>query len=605
MLIKEIITKLRLQFIALRKDENYFVQIVSNFEQTVSPKKLYQTCYNFILDEARNEIPSKDCERFLSDSLNIAFKDNGISPSNEKVIRMWLGLQNIANPDSLYATPHKCAWIARSMDVNQFALYNRARRSIAKMLRYPDKLKKNFWEYFENCNRLMVMKRVANLSLDEQRTLFSVYGIDLDRINEYSDEIMFKILDIIAKLSINKSALLEENETITLTEFLGCSDDELREILLPRNTVNYPFFTAIFGNNLDKSVIKKQIDDKTWESLKTKRRGSIRIQIIKLRRKRQNNVDLNDLVKEKFNIEIDSKYFNEFIEYYKHINPINYQVFVSLFPAKDTNYSSYINVSRLGFRKEIVLNVLNDLTSYYEDFIFQNIKSTSLEKPDNYIEYSVDDAFKILNDAITSKAVVETPFNNPVYWRFVQILPYNYRSLVIDAIGLINGIIAIETTCESHGILEETVVDGISLFQKLVEKYLEKEEIFPELVDNQKSVVVEMEIIENVKEPEILLDTEYDPIKTPFDHPFFKEFVNILPDESRKYTALRLGITDGKIYTISQIAQMYGADVKDVQTAIDNGIEVFMALVNRYKEKYKNDFPNLNGESDLYLKLLK
>lgn len=144
MLIKEIITKLRLQFIALRKDENYFVQIVNNFEQTVPPQKLYQTCYNFILDEVRNEIPSKDRERFLSDSLNIAFKDNGINPSNEKVIRMWLGLQNIANPDSLYATPHKCAWIARSMDVNQFDLYNRARRSIAKMLRYPDKLKKTF-----------------------------------------------------------------------------------------------------------------------------------------------------------------------------------------------------------------------------------------------------------------------------------------------------------------------------------------------------------------------------------------------------------------------------------------------------------------------------
>lgn len=87
----------------------------------------------------------------------------------------------------------------------------------------------------------MVMERVANLSLDEQRILFSVYGIDLDRINEHSDEITFKILDIIAKLSINKSALLEENETIILTEFLGCSESEVREILLPSNTVNYPF----------------------------------------------------------------------------------------------------------------------------------------------------------------------------------------------------------------------------------------------------------------------------------------------------------------------------------------------------------------------------
>lgn len=76
-------------------------------------------------------------------------------------------------------------------------------------------------------------------------------------------------------------------------------------------------------------------------------------------------------------------------------------------------------------------------------------------------------------------------------------------------------------------------------------------------------------------------------VETPFSDPIFKELITYLPEEYRLMTALRLGIYDGSIYSIKDIASIFNISEDDVKEKVDKGTNLFRDLVKE-QEKNKN-----------------
>ena len=76
-------------------------------------------------------------------------------------------------------------------------------------------------------------------------------------------------------------------------------------------------------------------------------------------------------------------------------------------------------------------------------------------------------------------------------------------------------------------------------------------------------------------------------VETPFSDPIFKELFTYLPEEYRLMTALRLGIYDGSIYSIKDIASIFNISEDEVRKKVDKGTNLFRDLVKE-QEKNKN-----------------
>lgn len=76
-------------------------------------------------------------------------------------------------------------------------------------------------------------------------------------------------------------------------------------------------------------------------------------------------------------------------------------------------------------------------------------------------------------------------------------------------------------------------------------------------------------------------------VETPFSNPIFKELITYLPEEYRLMTALRLGIYDGSIYSIKDIASIFNISEDEVRKKVDKGTNLFRDLVKE-QEKNKN-----------------
>ena len=109
---------------------------------------------------------------------------------------------------------------------------------------------------------------------------------------------------------------------------------------------------------------------------------------------------------------------------------------------------------------------------------------------------------------------------------------------------------------------------------------------------------------EKVSEPvEILTEEKYATKLTPFKHPFFKEFVKLLPLEYQVITSLRLGLYDGMIHSLSELAELFNISEEEVLQKTEKGIILFQTIIERYKEIFSKEFSSLDGESTRILKI--
>ena len=102
--------------------------------------------------------------------------------------------------------------------------------------------------------------------------------------------------------------------------------------------------------------------------------------------------------------------------------------------------------------------------------------------------------------------------------------------------------------------------------------------------------------------PEILTSKEYDTIESPLKHPFFKELIKVLPLRCRLMASLRLGIYDGNIHSIPEIAEVFEVNENEVSQELNKVKILFSTLASGYKESFGMDFPAVDDESLLELK---
>lgn len=108
-----------------------------------------------------------------------------------------------------------------------------------------------------------------------------------------------------------------------------------------------------------------------------------------------------------------------------------------------------------------------------------------------------------------------------------------------------------------------------------------------------------------IKIVETITGSSYEILPPPLMHPFFKEFINILPLKYKLIGALRLGLYDGNIHSIEEIAELYNISEEEVIANLNKIIDLLLTLVKRYEELYSCSFPNLNGELTLIKRLSK
>ena len=132
----------------------------------------------------------------------------------------------------------------------------------------------------------------------------------------------------------------------------------------------------------------------------------------------------------------------------------------------------------------------------------------------------------------------------------------------------------------------------------------EQRNILRIFINYLRSININKKEIKKTNTVEIISDEEYSKFLTPFKHPFFKEFVKLLPIEYRFITMLRLGLYDDKIYSLKELSVIFNIGENEVLLRTEMGILLFKNFIQEYERIYGQNFPELEGESGTMLKLL-
>lgn len=132
----------------------------------------------------------------------------------------------------------------------------------------------------------------------------------------------------------------------------------------------------------------------------------------------------------------------------------------------------------------------------------------------------------------------------------------------------------------------------------------EQRNILRIFINYLRSININKKEIKKTNTVEIISDEEYSKFLTPFKHPFFKEFVKLLPIEYRFITMLRLGLYDDKIYSLKELSVIFNIGENEVLLRTEKGILLFKNFIQEYERIYGQNFPELEGESGTMLKLL-
>lgn len=105
----------------------------------------------------------------------------------------------------------------------------------------------------------------------------------------------------------------------------------------------------------------------------------------------------------------------------------------------------------------------------------------------------------------------------------------------------------------------------------------------------------------NIPNPfEILASGKYKTMPSPFKENIYQDIIKLLPLEYRMFTSLRLGIYDGNIHSITEIADLFGIPENIASRKIARGIILFRNLITKNPELVGS----LNKESMNILKLV-
>lgn len=428
-----------------------------------------------------------------------------------------------------------------------------------------------------------------------------------DAMNTDVSEI--KKIDDFAQVSINLEDLVsnEEGDEVTKGDYIADEDVNVEENVTTSWMVDYLSDTLHNLDSRSEHVLRMRfgIQDKEnpnplYETTHTleevgKLYNVTRERIRQIESKALRKLSANKGLQEYyFNLSKPTKHFYDNFENVD-ISEINKIIYKLTIDEQRALYSTFgNNLYELNNVDSYIYNLANRAIFKIKDLLKTSVKSNN-EKNNKHTLQSILNASPEEMDIL----IRFMNKNNKLYQTIIKIFGPNLdKEVLINSVDveLIN--ILRNELAEYRRYLNKTLEETLGLSTIIIEKLKSKigsvfyqklttfygsnlDEVLKFNFNTKKDFNYFTKIITYLKELSKTI------VETPFSDPIFKELITYLPEEYRLMTALRLGIYDGSIYSIKDIASIFNISEDDVKEKVDKGTNLFRDLVKE-QEKNKN-----------------
>lgn len=428
-----------------------------------------------------------------------------------------------------------------------------------------------------------------------------------DAMNTDVSEI--KKIDDFAQVSINLEDLVsnDEGDEITKGDYIADEDVNIEEDVTTSWMIDYLSKTLHNLDSRSEHVLRMRfgIQDKKnpnplYETTHTleevgKLYNVTRERIRQIESKALRKLSANKGLQEYyFNLSKPTKHFYDNFENVD-ISEINKIIYKLTIDEQRALYSTFgNNLYELNNVDSYIYNLANRAIFKIKDLLKTSVKSNN-EKNNKHTLQSILNASPEEMDIL----IRFMNKNNKLYQTIIKIFGSNLdkevliNSVDVELINILRNELA-EYRRYLNKTLEETLGLSIIIIEKLKSKigsvFYQKlttfygsnlDEVLKFNFNTKKDFNYFTKIITYLKELSKTI------VETPFSDPIFKELITYLPEEYRLMTALRLGIYDGSIYSIKDIASIFNISEDEVRKKVDKGTNLFRDLVKE-QEKNKN-----------------
>lgn len=476
------------------------------------------------------------------------------------------------------------------------------------------------------CSKDVIYDLAINLIKDaDMDILFRYYGSNLTKVaNELEMPLEdYEKLELLYPILKEKLNNLEQYSY--LKDILGATDEEVKQLtrFFRKESIRYNAFIQTFGSDFsslitDLSMFKTEKSDKLWAGFHVLR------QKLEDTREQQDQtlqeiLDCND---EEFAVVMNVRHSSKVYQYFSSIAGENFKGKIdrsslSKEEKKEFRLRLQFLYSKLAnIRKEkkvsLVLDV-PDFSSYVKYYFgnypdhYQKLKDifgNNLDKA--VISYLIKDDIKGIIDEFTagystyqskhlSNIIVCSNDELVMLKKYLQEHDSNILLKLQEAYG--KNLDEVRQTNLDINLYLDDLNNILNTLRSSEEVTAISSEQVPEVVP-----VMQTEEVKENTNPEILTSKEYDTIESPLKHPFFKELLKVLPLRCQLMASLRLGIYDGNIHSIPEIAEVFEVNENEVSQELNKVKILFSTLASGYKESFGMDFPAVDDESLLELK---
>ncbi len=428
-----------------------------------------------------------------------------------------------------------------------------------------------------------------------------------DAMNTDVSEI--KKIDDFAQVSINLEDLVsnEEGDEVTKGDYIADEDVNVEENVTTSWMVDYLSDTLHNLDSRSEHVLRMRfgIQDKEkpnplYETTHTleevgKLYNVTRERIRQIESKALRKLSANKGLQEYyFNLSKPTKHFYDNFENVD-ISEINKIIYKLTIDEQRALYSTFgNNLYELNNVDSYIYNLANRAIFKIKDLLKTSVKSNN-EKNNKHTLQSILNASPEEMDIL----IRFMNKNNKLYQTIIKIFGPNLdkevliNSVDVELINILRNELAeyrryLNKTLEETLVLSTIIIEklkskiGSVFYQRLITLYGSNlDEVLKFNFNTKKDFNYFTKIITYLKELSKTI------VETPFSDPIFKELITYLPEEYRLMTALRLGIYDGSIYSIKDIASIFNISEDEVRKKVDKGTNLFRDLVKE-QEKNKN-----------------
>ena len=579
-------------------------------------------------------------KRMLPEYINDAISKY-LTEKEEKIIRLHFGIQEPGKENVLYERKHTlkelgdmfCVSGERIRQIEKKAL-KKLRRHVVQLYDHNNKVKKesgskNMLEEDLKTKRELYLEKIKLLSEEDRNYVFLRYGKDLTERNILDSNHTKRAYSALRKAkrmiddpnyvpkikgqSKSKNGPVikivdGKRSLVYLKDKLKCSQEDIINLafcLLTEDNMDilYNYYGATLSNAINEVNLQENIYEtleKLYEILLTKLPNLQRPIYLKDVLK----ISEDDIVKLKESLNkgsvkykcLSKVYGEDLLQKEKNLSDLN---------AHELNL---LLISLKDIRKQIKNNSLTNSKKLKIKRTNKNIKEGQLLK--NLLS-ATDNEMNYLLTLLRSNSIMYKVLQK-IYGENLDQPATKIELSIKERRGYCNALAKLRKKLKEYR-------DNNQQKEATERGKIEVKEINKNVVEEQQEFVIKESKSNNMKNlksesvsteehpPNIAKETNgtNDVMLSPLKDPFFKEFINILPLKYRLISALRLGLYDGNIHSIQEIALMFNVSEDAIIMDLSKLNDLFLTFANRYQELYNFPFPSFNGESIMIKKLSK